>query len=250
MTDEPRTATIPERVKASAETLWTGAETDRTVFFSDAVYAIAMTLLVLDLKLPDTAAHLGRGAFDEALVEKIPAFIAFVLSFMLLGRSWIQHHRRFTAITRYDPGLQSLNLVQLFFVAFMPVPTSLLFESGAASPWPPVIYAVTMAAINIVPFLLWRHARLNGLLADSVSPALFRYLQLSPLHVAVVFLLSIPVAFVDASAAMYFWILILPVSLVWGRLQHRRFVRAETARFEAAASGEAGATAAGAAAAG
>ncbi|MBG0739886.1 DUF1211 domain-containing protein [Paeniglutamicibacter antarcticus] len=83
-----------------------GSSTDRTVFFSDAVFAIAMTLLVQDLKLPDFPADAGAGAVSDALAAKVPALGSSILSFALVGRTWLNHHRRFGAITRYDGKLQ------------------------------------------------------------------------------------------------------------------------------------------------
>lgn len=114
--------TIAERIQQSVDVLRNGAETERTVFFSDAVFAIAMTLLVLDLKLPAFSGSVDAAAFNEAVAGKVNGFLGFVLSFVLIGSTWLNHHRKFKGIVRYDPRLQLLNLGLLFFVALCPSP--------------------------------------------------------------------------------------------------------------------------------
>ncbi|MDJ0312215.1 TMEM175 family protein [Arthrobacter sp. H35-D1] len=111
-----------------------GIETERTVFFSDAVFAIAMTLLALVLKLPELPAEISRHGYDQALLARVPSLAAFILSFVLVGRIWMTHHRRFSGIRAYDGKLQVLNLLLLFFVVFLPVPASILFKEAANSP--------------------------------------------------------------------------------------------------------------------
>ncbi|WP_104180823.1 TMEM175 family protein [Arthrobacter sp. B0490] len=107
-----------------------GASTDRTVFFSDAVFAIAMTLLVLDLEVPD---GLQPDQVGAALVEQLPHFFSFALSFTVIGSAWMNHHRKVRVIVRYDFRLQVLNLLLLFFVALLPLPTNVLSEYGGTS---------------------------------------------------------------------------------------------------------------------
>lgn len=201
------------------------------MFFSDAVFAIAMTLLALDLRVvfPEDA---SSAQISEVLIEKIPAFAGFVLSFMLVGSTWITHHRRFSGIASYDSRLQWINLILLIQVVFMPVPTSMLFEQSGRSPWPVVIYALVIAGIYLSLAWLWSYARKAGLMTAEVSGPLYRYTLYSTLPVWLVFLLSIPVAFVSSAAAMLCWILISPVSLIHGSWSRKRFEAAETARFQ------------------
>lgn len=222
---------MAERVAASAEVLRHGRSTERTVFFSDAVFAIAMTLLVLDLRV-ELPANPSVAEINEAMVEQLPAFASFLLSFILVGVNWVNHHRRFSGIKSYDGRLQQLNLLFLFFIAFMPVPTSLLF-ANAGSPWPIVLYAFVVAAISLTLNLLWWYAHRAGLMEERVSEALYRYSLYATVPVWGVFLLSIPLAFIGTDLALYSWLLIIPISLVYNRLQWRRFVARETARFEA-----------------
>jgi uncharacterized membrane protein len=187
-----------------------GEATERTVFFSDAVFAIAMTLLVLELIIP---ADLAPGELDSALRGHLPEFLAYVLSFAVIGTAWMSHHRRFTVICRYDRGLQWLNLLSLFFVALLPMPTSLLSDyGGSGSPWPVVLYAAVSAAVYGSLNLVWAHAWHAGLMASVVDAALYRYVLRALLPAPVVFALSIPVAFWDPGAAPWAWLLIVPAA--------------------------------------
>lgn len=212
---------------AHAQRLRSGTEIERTMFFSDAVFAIAMTLLVLDLKLPAMDSGTTAAELRDVLLDQVGPFAAFILSFVLVGRLWMNHHRKFKAIKNYDPALQSINLLALFFVVFLPVPTSLLFQANAQSPWPPVIYALTISGSFVSLSWLWAHAHKAKLMHDWVDAALHRMILHGTDPVWAVFLLSIPVAFLSPVWAMYSWILIWPVSMVHGKWQLARFLRDE-----------------------
>lgn len=215
------------------------------MFFSDAVFAIAMTLLVLDLKVPQLPGDASVAAVQEALLNQLPSFAAFALSFVLVGTTWINHHRRFQAIVAYNGTLQRLNLLVLFFVAFLPVPTALLFLPGAQSPWPPVLYALTIAGTFLSLNALWRYAWRAKLTSGVVDGPLYRLVLGGTMPVWAVFLLSVPVAFADPVTAMYAWILVWPLSWVHGRFAYRRFAAAEAAALRSRDDGGTRAAAAG-----
>src|ERR671922_86848 len=96
------------------------SETARIEAFSDGVFAIAITLLVLELKVP------LDGPLSVALRRQWPSYIAFLLSFTFIGIMWVNHHRLFTQIRRADDGLLFLNLLLLLGVTVVPFPTSVL----------------------------------------------------------------------------------------------------------------------------
>ncbi len=229
---EPAGTSIADRVTASLQQLRHGRDDERTPYFSDAVFAIAMTLLVLDLRVPESTPAEAH-AFAEAVLEKVPAFVGFVVSFFLLGTTWMTHHRRFRAIVAYDSRLQRINLLVLFFVAFMPVPCGLLFQPSGASAIPPILYATTIAGMMLALTALWAYAHGAGLLSDDVSEPLYR-LGLRATHpVVAVMLGSIPLAFLDPIVCMMSWIAVGPLSIGYGRWARRRFVIEETARLAA-----------------
>jgi uncharacterized membrane protein len=105
----------------------TGLSFERVVFFSDAVFAIVITLLVLEIKPPHLDEH-SEAAIKRALVELIPKFSGFVVSFLIVGMMWIEHHRIFRHIINYDAGLLWRNLLLLLCVSFVPFPTALFSE--------------------------------------------------------------------------------------------------------------------------
>jgi len=101
---------------------------ERLIFFSDAVFSIAMTLLALELRLPHDIAYLVNEELTRALLGLWKQYLAFMTSFVVIGAFWLAHHRKFRYIRRYDRGLLSLNLLLLMSVAFIPFPTAVLSD--------------------------------------------------------------------------------------------------------------------------
>lgn len=212
-------------VRERQHRLEAGEGTDRIAFFSDAVFAIALTLLVLDIRVPE---DLADGELWPALVELSPQFLAYVITFAVLGINWISHHRKFRVIRRFDSGLIWLNLAFLMFVALAPFPTSVLAEYGDAPAV--VLYAGEVAMLSILQACLWGYAARRRLLADDVDAGLVRYVLANILVTPAVFVLTIPVAvFVDPTVAMFSWVLLWPVGAVVGRIAARRIDRGESA---------------------
>jgi uncharacterized membrane protein len=109
-----------------------GAERDRRqlerlTFFSDAVFAIAMTLLVVEVKLPHLHHATGQ-ELGQALLSLIPNYIGFLVSFLVLGRFWLVHHEVMGLLRASNRRLTAVNLLLLLAVAFMPFPTAVISE--------------------------------------------------------------------------------------------------------------------------
>lgn len=185
-----------------------GEGTDRMQFFSDAVFAIALTLLVLDIRLPE-----GDGDLLTELLDLWPQYFGFALSFVIIALNWISHHAKFRFIPRFDPTLIRLNFVTLFLVAWVPFPTSVLSDSGAETP-AVVLYAASVAALSLSQLAIWVYSFRAKLAGPEVDASMFRYVVLNIVPAPTVFLLSIPIAFVDAQLALYSWFAMFPVS--WG----------------------------------
>jgi len=202
-----------------------GEGTDRIAFFSDAVFAIALTLLVLDIRLPE---GLADGELWDALRELWPQFFAYVLTFAVLGINWITHHRKFRVMRRFDTGLIWINLAFLLFVALAPFPTSVLAEYGTAPAV--VLYAGEVAMLSILQAALWVYAYRRGLLDDSVDAGLFRFTLVNVLVNPIVFLLTIPVALLASPVvAMLCWFLLWPAGAIATAVAARRIDRADAA---------------------
>lgn len=217
-----------------------GTNIDRLVFFSDAVFAIAMTLLVLELKLPEMA-HATPAEVNEAIVSLALPFIGYLVSFVVIASAWHAHHDRFAFVRGYDSTLVMLNVLLLLFVAFLPMPTSLLFAVPvAAASLPQTLYALTIAGAFTMLSVEWIYARRKGLLDPTLSPAAHARVTWSLVPTIAMFLLSIPVSFlVGPQAAFWCWALIAVVAPMQSILVRRRFRATERRRLHelAAANG-------------
>lgn len=137
---------------------------ERVVFFSDAVFAIAITLLVLEIEVPHVAHDAPPSAYWKALAELIPSFLAFLLSFLVIGRFWISHHRIFERVKRFDLRLLWPNMAYLLSIAFMPFTTAFI-AAGLNTFVPALCYNLNLLAIGLLGWnLMHRLERLE--LAD------------------------------------------------------------------------------------
>jgi len=220
--DEPKAERGPaaETVHEKQHRLFSrGRDTGRIEYFSDAVIAIAMTLLVLDIHLPTLAS--GESVF-HALGRSWEQFFAYALSFVVIGLNWVFHHRRFRAIVSYDATLIWINLAFLLFIAIVPFPTSLIAERGS-DPEVVTLYASTVAILGILGAVTWAYAHRAGLLSSTIDRTLYVYILGGNLVAPIVFLLSIPLVYLlqalhlDTSWALWFWVLNWVGSIVWNR---------------------------------
>jgi uncharacterized membrane protein len=130
-----------------------GVELERLMLFSDAVFAIAITLLVLEIKVPEREAVHSSSQLLAALGTLIPKFFTFFLSFVVVGYYWVMHHVMFRHIRRWTDGLLVINLALLLCVAFLPFPVALF---GSFRHYTPalVFYAASLAATGAVQVAL------------------------------------------------------------------------------------------------
>jgi len=182
---------------------------ERLVFFSDAVFAIAITLLALEIRLPEDAGHLSNQQLFKSLVVIWPKYLSFFISFLVIGNFWIAHHHRYRYIQRYDTRLMLLNLFVLMSIAFIPFSTAVISENGNRTAT--IFYSLSISTTGLLSALLWLYASWkNRLLKDTINGELARRTLLSILSVPAVFLLSIGLAFINPDLAKFSWILIIP----------------------------------------
>ena len=148
-------------------------DTTRLEAFSDGVFAIAITLLILEIKVP-TAAELERGGgLWPALAHRWPSYVGYVLSFLIIGIMWANHHALFTYIRRVDRRFIFANLLLLMGVGFLPFPTAVLAEHLAepgARTSVTVFYGATLSGIALAfNAVWWAGLRGRGLLATSLD---------------------------------------------------------------------------------
>ncbi len=182
---------------------------ERVVFFSDAVFAIAATLLFIDLRVPEVA---DPAAFDAALrasFGSISPFVAVAIGFAVVGSYWMSHRAIFALIARTNGLVIWANLHFLFWVAIQPYFTAALAEHATTTTV--VAYAGCQVLAGLAQLGLWAAARRDpALLITSVSPRKVRYVTVQLLRAPVAFAVSIPVAFVIGPVAgMVTWGLIV-----------------------------------------
>jgi uncharacterized membrane protein len=180
---------------------------ERIIFFSDAVFAIAITLLALNLKLPENN-NLPTTPLSHSLLAIMPEFKGYAFSFLVVGFYWMSHHYYFRYLKRYDYLFVSLNIGFLMGIAFLPFPTSVL-DSYPRQRLAVIFYAGSMALVGLMKALLWYYAsKRHRLVAPSLPPRLILSLTRRTLVPPLIFLISVAIAYFNPSLAELVWILI------------------------------------------
>jgi uncharacterized membrane protein len=191
-----------------------GMSVGRLEAFSDGVFAIVITLLILEIEVP--SGH--EGTLGSALAKQWPQYVAFLVSFLIVGIIWLNHHATFNLLRRTDHAIRVLNLLLLLPVTVLPWPTALLAEythEGTAGDRriAVLVYGVTSTAMALAFNVLWRyilrHPELHkpGVTTDLLAVRTFRYnagLAVYPVATAIG-LVSVPV----------FLVLMLGLALVY-----------------------------------
>ena len=141
------------------------SDTARVEAFSDGVFAIAITLLVLEIHVPDAVEIHDAGGLVPALLPLWPAFLSYLASFLTIGVIWLNHHRVFTVIVKVDRVLNWWNLMLLLAVAFIPFPNALVAQTlpegiqSADARSAAVIYGVVFTLATVPWVFIWLHVR-------------------------------------------------------------------------------------------
>ena len=190
-----------------------GTDAGRTISFSDAVIAIAITLLALDLEVPQVPESSAAAELPRALLELGPNLFSFVLSFWIIGSYWLAHRRISEVVGAYDARMQLINLLFLMWIVLMPFSTALVGEYERQQ-LPVVVYALHNILTSLTLAWLWRHAARDSslLVGANLDPRLVRHSTYRALVVQGVFLLSIGISFVSVDAARLSWVLIWPLT--------------------------------------
>lgn len=141
--------------------------TTRLEAFSDGVFAIAATLLILEIKVPEA----GKGRLQHDLVQQWPSFASFAVSFLVIGILWVNHHAIFRYITHADRTVLFLNLGLLMAVSFLPYPTALMATYVRADDSnahvAAFVYSATMFSLSICWNVMWYYVLRNEVLHDA-----------------------------------------------------------------------------------
>ncbi len=198
---------------------------ERIVFFSDAVMAIANTLLAIDIRVPEVASNVAPQQLAARLSAIGPHAMTFFISFIVIGVYWISHHRYFGYIQRYDTRLILLNFIFLFFIVCMPFLASLLGQYVFV-PVALIAYTVAIAALGFSMAVIWWYAsHRHRLINPGLDAGLIRTINIRLFVAPIMFLVAVPFAFVSSAAVITVWWL-SPLAVVlathlWSRPRDR-----------------------------
>jgi uncharacterized membrane protein len=215
----PAPVEAPPQPTSSEHPDWRSAlRFERVVFFSDAVMAIAITLLIIDIRPPETT----DAAYPDALLAMLrhpEPFVAVAIGFYVLGSYWMSHRAVFALMVHSSPGVLWANLLFLFGVAIQP-----FFTMALAAHAPNVVsvaaYAACQVFTGLALWVVWLTAlRRPDMLAPTVTPRRRRFVHLQLVRGPIVFALSVAVAIVASPiAGMATWAASIPVAIITARM--------------------------------
>lgn len=150
---------------------------ERLVFFSDAVFAIAITLLIIEIHPPHLPRHTADLAHWAALANLIPSFVGYIISFAVIGNFWMGHHRAFALAAHYHPRILGWNMALLGVIAFMPFATAYL-SSNILQRVPTIFYCAVMLLAALLNMVVNRLATSAPIVDESASSADIAYVRL------------------------------------------------------------------------
>jgi uncharacterized membrane protein len=198
-------------------------DTNRLEAFSDGVFAVAITLLILNIQPPSlsTPELLTDPALREFIGKQWPMLLAFVTSFFTIGIMWINHHRLFTHIKRTDNTLLLLNLLLLLIIVFIPFPTALVAQQYAVHPemhFAAVVYSGTNVILAICFNLLWRYASYhNRLLGKDANTRAVMAINRQYLFGPLLYLIAFGLAWINTPFSIIFLLILALFFAIPGR---------------------------------
>ncbi len=193
---------------------------ERIAFFSDAVIAIAITLLIIEIKAP----HIEMGTPLEEQLHQLqhllPEFISFIISFAIIIAQWRKHHAIFGSVINYDKKLVSLNSFFLFTIAIIPFSTS-YFAHNTSMEFhiPIVVYGLSLFVLTFLNFLIFIHITNpnNHLFDGSLTAAELKYTKIDYLLFPLALISSLAVGMLNYKFGFITYILVLTVGTAWNK---------------------------------
>lgn len=201
-----------------------GLTTRRLEALTDGIYAIAMTLLVLNLHIPDRILALGEAGAHQVLIDQAPKFFHYGLSFILLAVFWIGHHKVFHLIERTDRSHTWINVFYLMFVALIPFSTSLI--GHYPEDWlDELFFSLNIFAIGSLSLANWLYAsRGRRLTGPEITPALAATISWRAAVVPLVATLAAMLALIRPAWTPYS-LLLIPIILFHPKMRYRAGAR-------------------------
>ena len=185
---------------------------EHIVSFADAIFAFSITFMAVTIDIPKLAQNLTQTQVIDKLLESIPEFEIYVISFFVIGVYWIAYHQMFNQIVGSDPAVTWLTLLFLFFITLIPFATNLQIGFGYQIVF--VLFALVLAMAGALLTIIWLHATKNKLIDKDLTQREIHTISLGDIVPTVVYFLSILVSFIDLQAAYYFWIVIIPAKMI------------------------------------
>jgi uncharacterized membrane protein len=188
---------------------------------SDGIYAVAMTLLVIELKLPAAELIHGNDELINAVGVLFPKFISWIISFFVLAMFWYGHHRTFSQVRHVSGGLAALMISQLAFVSLMPFCSALSGEFAKAI-FSQSFYSANMSVLAVFALLIARYVyRHPELSSEPMAPAVYRATQVRTLGLVVVGALAVGLAMVAPRFGNMMYMLMALIMRVSRRIEAR-----------------------------
>ena len=181
-----------------------GFKATRIGAISDGVFAIAMTLLVLNLKLPELQAPVSGGAFRDAVFSQWPYFVSWLISFAILGRLWLTHHALVEHGERLSRACAAMNFAFLGAISFIPFPTSLISEH-ADQPLSVIIFSATCAAAALALAGIYLLLGSSGTVSEDQRQA-SRSVKRVAATILLIALLACLLTLIDARLGIVVWV--------------------------------------------
>lgn len=193
-------------------------QVERLVFFSDAVFAIAITLLIIEIKVPELKdVAVTDRSFLEAMIHLVPKFFGFVFSFFIIGLYWFIHHKMFGYVINYNGRLIWLNLVFLFSIVLMPFSTAVYSEYSSPEYisliFPYAVYVFNISLTGVLNYFLWRFIGnpKNQVTEDFPSGDFLQKAKLRSLLLPLIFIFSLLTAAFVSPVLARFVLFLIPV---------------------------------------
>lgn len=186
--------------------------TNRIEGLTDCVTSIVMTLMVLDIKLPDPPPALSQQGLAARLLTMYPKFMCFITAFLIVGVFWYIHHQHFSFIRRADKRLSVINLLFMLALTTVPFTTDLMGDYGQ-HPISLVIFGFNMLVIVVLLYANWLHAVKGGLLDPDLDPRIISTHLQRLRYDVLICLFALVTAFVHTEAGRWAYLLIPLVQL-------------------------------------
>jgi uncharacterized membrane protein len=193
----------------------------RLINISDGVFAVAMTFLAFTVRLPAAAPDGSRLPLHQSLSQMLPQLYTLTIAFVAAARFWLIHYRMFARLKRADYSVTVINLFALLALVFLPI-TGDFIGVYPTEPLAVAIFAANMATVGILNSVIWLVAARHHLILDRIAPIEIRRGHWLGALSTAVFVLSIPVCWLNVHAAKAMWLTVILFILFQRSVEARR----------------------------